>query len=358
MEELFTRQQQPIKFFIAPCAEKKALRAIIEQHGGELLHKFQPQCLRLAAKGTEIEEDQQPVYDIKFVIESSEQGKLLDLEPYRLSAPARQSPRSVEFSESDDASILRFINEHQLENYRQLPVWDRMQAEQVTGHSGARMRQRYLTHLQHRQTLQAHVASEDVVSEAGSGVSERKGRTKRSVGRPAVFTPTQSKQALHRKTTEPEEEDEVFEVEAIRDHEIRNGATFFFVKWKGYEESDNSWEPVEHLQASCVKLLAAYWKKHNEDASQEAVSPRKRKASEAEADLVPIDEHELSKSREQLLTLILKSGPDLLKGTDEVSACLHTISAYISKSQKFIKDAHALAAPLREATRDKSRFGK
>eukprot|EP00042_Codosiga_hollandica_P057289 m.844685 g.844685 ORF g.844685 m.844685 type:complete len:201 (-) comp59545_c0_seq5:3372-3974(-) len=144
-----------------------------------------------------------------------------------------------------------------------------MQAEQVTGHSGARMRQRYLTHLQHRQTLQAHVASEDVVSEAGSGVSERKGRTKRSVGRPAVFTPTQSKQALHRKTTEPEEEDEVFEVEAIRDHEIRNGATFFFVKWKGYEESDNSWEPVEHLQASCVKLLAAYWKKHNEDASQE-----------------------------------------------------------------------------------------
>ena len=49
---------------------------------------------------------------------------------------------------------------------------------------------------------------------------------------------------------EPEEE-EVYEVEKI----LQQNKDQYLVKWKGYPDSENTWEPVEHLLPSCANLL-------------------------------------------------------------------------------------------------------
>lgn len=52
---------------------------------------------------------------------------------------------------------------------------------------------------------------------------------------------------------EPEED---YVVEKILDRRVIKGKTQYFLKWKGYPDSDNTWEPIEHLE--CPELISAF----------------------------------------------------------------------------------------------------
>ena len=43
--------------------------------------------------------------------------------------------------------------------------------------------------------------------------------------------------------------EEQYKVKVIRAHWQRNRKLQYLIKWKGYPESDNTWEPVENVQA-------------------------------------------------------------------------------------------------------------
>jgi hypothetical protein len=43
--------------------------------------------------------------------------------------------------------------------------------------------------------------------------------------------------------------EEQYEVEAVQTHQHQNHKLQYLIKWKGYPESDNTWEPVENVQA-------------------------------------------------------------------------------------------------------------
>jgi len=66
---------------------------------------------------------------------------------------------------------------------------------------------------------------------------------------------------------EPEEE---YTVEKILDKRIRGGKTEYLIKWEGYPDSENTWEPEDNLD--CPDLISAF-----EEKTKQKKEEKKRK---------------------------------------------------------------------------------
>ena len=65
--------------------------------------------------------------------------------------------------------------------------------------------------------------------------------------------------AMPKKRTKrvPKANKKLFNVEAIRGKRIDEDEIYYLIKWKGYEESENSWEPITAL-TYCLDMLREY----------------------------------------------------------------------------------------------------
>lgn len=65
-----------------------------------------------------------------------------------------------------------------------------------------------------------------------------------------------------------------YEVEAIMDSKTVKGKTKFLIRWKGWDEADDTWEPEDTL--SCPDLIKAFQKKSKTAAKKVKSKKRKR----------------------------------------------------------------------------------
>ncbi|CVK98165.1 uncharacterized protein FMAN_12240 [Fusarium mangiferae] len=57
----------------------------------------------------------------------------------------------------------------------------------------------------------------------------------------------------------PNDDDEIYHVFAIRKHRVRNGTPQVFVEWLGYDASENTWEDQDYIEGVAPKLVDAYF---------------------------------------------------------------------------------------------------
>jgi hypothetical protein len=72
---------------------------------------------------------------------------------------------------------------------------------------------------------------------------------------------------------------EIFEVESLLEHRGEPGKREYLVRWKGYGESDNSWEPEASFLDTAI--TQRYWKNYYEAHPEER--PQKDRVTRSQA---------------------------------------------------------------------------
>ncbi|KAL1502983.1 hypothetical protein AB1Y20_011053 [Prymnesium parvum] len=94
-------------------------------------------------------------------------------------------------------------------------------------------------------------------------------------GRTYKRTPTSS--------FDPAAGSDIYEPEAVLAQRVSKGVTQWLVKWVGYSEKDNTWEPIEHL-AGCEDMISEFKEKEKvRNAELTAAEERRKKEKQQEA---------------------------------------------------------------------------
>eukprot|EP00985_Skeletonema_marinoi_P005937 scaffold2572_cov75-Skeletonema_marinoi.AAC.25 len=89
-----------------------------------------------------------------------------------------------------------------------------------------------------------------------------------------------------------ENDDDVFNVEAIVGYRSKNGRKEYLIKWKGYSEDDMSWEPESNLDEGSLKIAKAYYNEQKKLKDVQKPQSRKRRLNRKRRREIPDSDDE------------------------------------------------------------------
>ena len=70
--------------------------------------------------------------------------------------------------------------------------------------------------------------------------------------------------------------EETYEIECLEDHKVgSDGKTYLLVKWVGFAEAENTWEPIETLREDVPNLVKKYLEDREERKQKRKQKKRK-----------------------------------------------------------------------------------
>ena len=67
-----------------------------------------------------------------------------------------------------------------------------------------------------------------------------------------------------------QEEEEEYEVERVAGHQVRNGEDYWHIKWKGYGDENNSWEPDMNVRNTATEAIIDFLSRNEQDHDMDA----------------------------------------------------------------------------------------
>ncbi|GAB2215669.1 hypothetical protein Droror1_Dr00020064 [Drosera rotundifolia] len=147
--------------------------------------------------------------------------------------------------------------------------------------------------------------------EKGGGDGEEESEEEEGEGDEEEYEEEEEAVVVEEERVRPKLDEGFYEIEAIRKKRIFKGEPQYLIKWRGWPESSNTWEPLEHLQ-TCPDVVEAF--EERQSAQKKTYRKRKRKFTQPKKKM----QYSYGGSRNKVASMEL-SLRDKIQSSDDIS---------------------------------------